>query len=436
MTFTLPTPRARIALIAMSLALAVFLSYFGLRNALAWYYLGLDKRGGYERAVQLEPANARNWFLLGRSYLYDLEQPDSARAVQALRKAVSLDPYSAEALLDLANAYDGEGDTAAARAAFVSAQRVYPLSADVAWSYGNFLLRQGEQHLAFGQFRKAVELEPKRAAEAFSRAQSVQSDVNILLDKAMPATTEVYLPILHSLSSGGDLAAAQKVWKRLLALREKVPMRDMVDYVDAYFRERRPEDAWRAWSEAVSIMQNAPPPDPAGSLLWDGGFESGYAGGGFAWHFVPATKDVQIGFDRSEKHSGEQSLRILFNGHENLNFEDGCHNIAPEPGQRYLLTGWVKTQSLTSSQGVRLQIFVYTATNTEVVTTDEIHGTEPWKQLQLAWTAPAGARFGAVCVKRLMSDKPGSDIQGAAWIDDVSLVPVSMVEPNEGSAKP
>jgi hypothetical protein len=91
---------------------------------------------------------------------------------------------------------------------------------------------------------------------------------------------------------------------------------------------------------------------------------------------------------------------------------------------------------LTSSQGVRLQIFVYTATNTEVVTTDEIHGTEPWKQLQLAWTAPAGARFGAVCVKRLMSDKPGSDIQGAAWIDDVSLVPVSMVEPNEGSAKP
>ena len=436
MIFTLPTPRARIAVILLSLALFAFLAYFGMRNALAAYYLGLDTRGGYERAVQLAPANSRNWFLLGRSYLYDLEQPDSARAVQALRKAVSLDPYSAEALLDLANAYDGEGDTAAARAAFVSAQRVYPLSADVAWSYGNFLLRQGEQDAAFGEIRKAVELEPKRAAEAFSRAQSVQPDVNILLDKAIPAETAVYLPILFSLSSADDLDAAQQVWKRLLASGQKVPIRDMVGFIDGYIRQRRPDDAYRAWSEAVSIMQNPPPPDPAGSLVWDGGFESGYAGGGFAWRFVPTTKNVQIGFDHSEKHSGAQSLRILFNGHENMNFEDACHNIAPEPGQRYLLTGWIKTQSLTSSQGVRLQIFVFTPTNTEAVSTDEVHGTEPWKQVQLAWTAPAGAHFGSICMKRWMSDKSGSDIQGAAWIDDVVLVPATSTQTNEASAKP
>jgi len=436
MIFKLPTPRARIALILLSFLLVAFLSYFGMRNALAAYYLALDTRGGYERAVQLEPANSRNWFLLGRSYLYDLEQPDSARAVQALRKAVSLDPYSAEALLDLANAFDGEGDTVAARAAFVSAQRVYPLSANVAWSYGNFLLRQGEQDAAFGEIRKAVELEPKRSAEAFSRAQSAQPDVNILLDKAVPASTAVYLPILHALSSADDLDAAQQVWTRLLALGQKVPLGDMVVFIDGYIRQRRPEDAYRAWSKAVSIMQNPPPPDPPGSLVWDGGFESGYSGGGYAWHFVPATRNVQIGVDHSERHSGAQSLRILFNGHENINFEDVCHNITPEPGQRYLLTGWIKTQSLTSSQGVRLQIFVFTPTQTEASATDEVHGTEPWKQVQLAWTAPPGAHFGSVCAKRWMSDRSGSDIQGAAWIDDVALVPAAAGPTNEASTKP
>jgi len=42
------------------------------------------------------------------------------------------------------------------------------VSADVAWSYGNFLLRQDEPGEAFREIRKAVELEPKRAAEAFS----------------------------------------------------------------------------------------------------------------------------------------------------------------------------------------------------------------------------------------------------------------------------
>jgi len=431
MNFALTSPRLRLLPVISSCALAIFLGYFGLRNALATYYLNLDTRAGYERAAALEPANARNWFLLGRSYLYDFEQPDPAAAVQCLRKAVALDPYSAEALLDLAAAYDGQGDSGDARQAFLAAQRVYPLSADVAWSYGNFLLRQGEQDAAFREIRKSVELEPKRAAEAFSRALRVQPDGNVLLDKAVSASAAVYLAILHSLSDAGDLNNAQLVWNRLIALQQKVPLSEMVVFINALLQQRRAADAVDAWGQAVSIMQNPPPPDLAGSLLWDGGFESGYIGGGFAWHFAPASNDVQISLDQSEKHSGERALRILFNGHRNISFEDGCHNFVPESGKRYLLSAWVKTQSLTSNEGVRLRIFVFAPTNNQSVATEDVRGTQPWQQLQLAWVAPPGAGFGTVCVIRKMSDMPGSDIQGAAWLDDISMVPA-----NEDSPRP
>jgi tetratricopeptide (TPR) repeat protein len=417
-------------MVVFSAVLALFLSYFGVRDAVATYYLNLDTRTGYQRAVALEPANARNWFLLGRSYLYDFEQPDPVRAVQSLGTAVALDPYSAEALLDLAQAYDGQGDSADARQAFLAAQRVYPLSADVAWGYGNFLLRQGEQQAAFREIRKAVELEPKRAAEAFSRALSAQPDANVLLDKAIPPSAAVYLPILHSLSDMGDLGDAQLVWNRLIALREKVPMSEMVFYINALIHQRRVGGAVGAWGQAVAIMRNPPPPDAAGSLLWDGGFESGYAGGGFAWRFLPASSDFEISLDPSEKHSGERSLRILFNGRRNIGFEDVCQHIAPEPGKRYILSAWMKTQ-LTSSEGVRLQIFVFTPTSNESVVTEDVHGTQNWKQVQLAWVAPPGGGFGSVCVKRKMSDQPGSFVQGAAWLDDISMVPV-----NEDSPKP
>src|SRR5229473_2107535 len=125
MTFALPSPNGRFLLVICSAILAALLSYFGMRNALAAHYQDADTRAGYERAVQLEPADSRNWYLLGRSYLYDLEQPDAARAIQAFRKAVSLDPYSAETMLDLATAYDGEGDTAHARESYVAAQMVW-----------------------------------------------------------------------------------------------------------------------------------------------------------------------------------------------------------------------------------------------------------------------------------------------------------------------
>jgi len=183
-------------------------------------------------------------------------------------------------------------------------------------------------------------------------------------------------------------------------------------------------DLARLWAQAIAIMEYPPPPDPEGTLLWDGSFESGFSKGGFSWHFAPVSRDVQISFDRSQKHTGEQSMRILFNGQENINFEDVCHNFVPEPGETYDLSGWVRTQSLTSSEGVRLSIFAYAGAGNVTAQSDEVHGTQPWTELRLRWTAPPDSGFGRVCVRRNMSDMPESDIQGAAWIDDVTLLPV------------
>lgn len=431
MNFAIASPLRRVMLVICSAFFAAGLSYFAVRNALAAHYLGMDTRAGYERAVRLEPSDPRNWHLLGRSYLYDLEQSDPARAIDSLRTSVRLDPYSSEAQLDLANAYDGEGDTIRSSEAYRAAIRVSPLSADARWSYGNFLLRQGQPEEAFAQILKAVELEPKRSGEAFALALRVQPDANVVLDKAVPASSAAYLPILYTLSAAGDVETAQDVWNRLLALHEKVPIHDLVDYVDLINSKRGATESARAWEQAVSIMQNPPPPDPSGSLIWDGGFETGFNGGGYAWHFNHAPRDLQISFSESERHSGSKSIGILFYGRRNLSFEDVCHNIAPQGGQTYLLSGWVKTQSLTSSEGIRLKISVFAPPENQTAMTEDVRGTQNWRQVTLTWTAPKSASYGTVCVRRQMSDSPGSNIQGAAWIDDVSMMPVT-----EDSAKP
>ena len=434
MHLPLRSPRARLILLVVSSGLALFLCFFAIRNAIAAHDLGIDTRDGYEKAVRLEPHNSRNWYLLGRSYLYDLERPDATRAVVALARAVDLDPYSAEARLDLAAAYESQGQTEKAGVSFAAAERVYPLSAEVRWSHGNFLLRQGKNQQAFAELRRAVELDPQRAAEAFSRALAAEPDANTVLDKVIPPSPATYLPILRILSDSGDLDTARLVWARLVALGQKVPLGEAVPLFNRMLEARRVQEAAELWPEAAAIMANPPPPDPPGSLIWDGGFESGFAGGGFSWQFSRASRDVQISFDRSEKHSGDQSLRILFYGRENVDFTDGCHPFVPEPGQRYLLSAWVKTQSLTSSEGLRLEILAYSGAGETRVQTAEIHGTEPWTELKLRWMAPQDSGLGRVCARRNMSDKPGSDVQGAAWIDDVALEPLRAAE--EVHAKP
>jgi tetratricopeptide (TPR) repeat protein len=432
MNLQLRNPRARLGLVVFSSALALSLCFFAIRNALAAHALGSDTREGYERAVRLEAHSSRNWYLLGRSYLYDLERPDPPRALLALQKAVDLDPYSAEALLDLSAAYEGQGQSEKSRRALGAAERVYPLSADVRWSYGNFLLRQGEKQQAFAELRRALELDPKRAAEAFSRAQAVEPDPSNIFDKVIPPSAATYLPVLALLCGSGDLDTARLLWARLVALGQKVPLRDVVPFFDALGEARRVDEAALLWPEAVAMKANPPPPDPPGSLLWDGGFESGYSGGGFSWQFPRAGRDVQISFDRSEKHTGQQSLRILFYGRQNIDFTDGCHPFVPEAGRRYLLSAWVKTQSLSGSEGVRLQIFAFSGSGNTSVETSEVHGTQPWSELTLSWKAPQDSGLGKVCARRRMSDMPGSNIQGAAWIDDVALLPL----PEEVQRKP
>src|SRR5215831_2264293 len=125
--------RATRGLLVVSFAVLVFLAYFSIRNARAAHAIGLNTRDGYERAVRLEPRDARNWYLLGRFYQYDFDQPDPEAALHSFLMSRSLDPLSADTLLDLATNYDEAGKTAEARAAYLEAKRVYPLSAEVLW---------------------------------------------------------------------------------------------------------------------------------------------------------------------------------------------------------------------------------------------------------------------------------------------------------------
>jgi cytochrome c-type biogenesis protein CcmH/NrfG len=160
MILRLSSNAQRGVLVAASFAATLLLSYFSIRNAFAAHYADLQTAAGYERAVHLEPADSRNWYLLGRYWQYNIEDPDAARAIRSYLSALSFNPASWETWLDLATAYESEANLVSARDAFLHAKKVYPLSAEVSWRYGNFLLRQGELDPAFREMRLAVQADP------------------------------------------------------------------------------------------------------------------------------------------------------------------------------------------------------------------------------------------------------------------------------------
>src|SRR6267142_722759 len=130
-------------LVIGSLIVALWVSFFGVRSGIAGLAAEGNSIGELRWAVRLEPRNSEFWYRLGHFQQFNLEQPDVVASVESYQKAVALNPGYTEAWLDLGTTYEMDGNNAAARAAFLRAKRTYPASADVAWRYGNFLLREG-----------------------------------------------------------------------------------------------------------------------------------------------------------------------------------------------------------------------------------------------------------------------------------------------------
>jgi tetratricopeptide (TPR) repeat protein len=440
MVLRLSSSIARATLLFVAAVLAAALGYSSSRNARAAHYAGMETRQGQERAAQLEPGNPETWFLLGRYWQYNIEEPDAARAIAAYRNALSLDPHSATTWLDLAASYESEGNAAAARDAFQQAKRVYPISAEVAWRYGNFLLRQNEIPAAFAEIRQSVAVDPKRAAEAVSRSWRLDPDINSIIENVLPPAAPIYLDAIRELDADAAMDPALTVWEKLRALQPppRIDVTQVIPFTDSLVQAHRIDDAHRVWTQAVTLANPNPPPnDSSGSLIWDGGFETAVSGGGFSWVYAPASLGVQSSFDAKEKHSGERSLRLIFDGRRNVDFSGICHIAFVEPGASYRLSAWVHTQALTTDQGVRFRLeWTENAHNASVETSD-VHGTQAWTEVSIPWTATGDeSRQVRVCISRKPSDDFGSRIHGTVWIDDVALTPVPNAQSTSSPTTP
>ncbi len=423
MILRLSSNAQRAVVVAASFSVALVLSYFSIRNALAAHYVALQTGQSFERAVRLEPTDPQNWYLLGRYWQYNLEDPDAARAIHSYLTALSLNPASWEMWLDLATVYETESNPAAARDAFLRAKKIYPLSAEISWRYGNFLLRQGELNLAAIEMRLAVAADPKRGAETFSRALRAGFDIETILDRVLPPISDAYLDVIRDQTADRHTDNALKVWDRLASLHPRISMYDSFPLVGALMSEKRIAEASRVWDQAALFSGLNDLPSPQGSVLWDGGFESNVKDGGFSWLISQGDRNVQSSIDTQEKHSGNRSLRIIFDGKSNTYFSGICHYVPVKPSTRYLFSAWVKTRALTSDQGIRFQLHALGAQDTSTVVTSEVHGSVTWTLLELPWSSAKDVQELQVCIVRLPSEEAENKIQGTVWVDDVALVP-------------
>jgi tetratricopeptide (TPR) repeat protein len=420
---------ARGLVLFASLILAAALSFLGIRTAMAQLSSEGQTSKELERATRLEPKNPEYWYRLGHFQQFNLEDADSTKAAASFQKAISILPSYTEAWLELATSEELNGQTAEASEAYAKAKQSYPASADVAWRYGNFLLREGSFPQAFEQLRQAIDADPARAAATFSRVYRANPNIDEILDQVLPPKQSVYADVIAEAASSGQLAAARTVWGRLLDLHPQLEMRDFDPLVARLMEAKDYDAARKVWAQGTSRMNLPPLLQPQGSVVWDPSFESGINSKGFAWFFQPLAQGVQVELDTTEKLTGSKSLRVSFDGKHNPNLNIACTLAVVEPGKQYLFSGWIKSKDVTTEQGVQFHIQALGPPNPAVTTTRELHGTNPWTFFGEPWTADQGAHRVSICVSREPSDNPDVRISGTAWIEDVNLAPKPLEHP-------
>lgn len=424
MMLRISTLKQRACVVAVAVLLTLPLGYFSIRNALATNFAAQQTLSGYQQAVRWEPQNPKNWYLLGHFWQYDFENGDLDRGIKAYGTALSLNPRYPDAWLDLGTAYETQGRIPEARRAFIRAAKAYPSSAEVAWRYGNFLFRQEELADAFAEFHAAVANDPKRAAEAFLQCLRVQPDVLKLLDQIIPPSREGYIDVIRALAINRQLEGALLVWDRLVALKPRIQVRDASDLFGALQQAGRHRQAKRVWDQTTVLAGFGDILEPPGSILWDGSFETGLTGWGYGWTYPAYWKGIRINQDSQEKHTGSFSLRLDFDAKAYFSFLNVCHRAAIEPAQAYQFSAWIRTDNLTTDEGVRLVLWARDVPDKSTLTTADVRGTQPWKELQYQWTSPPDGNELEVCVLRNASAQEVDKISGTAWIDDVSVVPM------------
>src|SRR6266481_3698937 len=100
----------RWALLAGIVMASVVLGRAAVTNAVAEHWAASSNPEQWLRAAHLEPSNAENWYRLGRYRQLDFENTDLPMAISYYQRATSLNPASAEYWMDLAGAYETNGN--------------------------------------------------------------------------------------------------------------------------------------------------------------------------------------------------------------------------------------------------------------------------------------------------------------------------------------
>jgi len=332
-------------------------------------------------------------------------------------EAVALAPSHAYHWADLAESFASENRLPEARVAF---QQALALSHEVPQIWlrcANFHFSLNEPAAALPLAARVIRLVPDYDDILFSYFERFAIPPARILAALGPEPRPAQAYFQYLLGAN-DLLNAALVWTRLSTHNQAtLPLASA--YLDALLRHRQYSKASSVWSAWLGPARRGDYPQH--NLLFNGSFDDAPSGAALDWLITPIPA-VLASFDSDEPHHGSRALRLQFMGIENLSYGHVTQVVPVFPGQ-YRLSFWVRSDSLTTDEGPRLELTDIDNPTRFALSSDPITGSHPWTRLRLSFSVPASTHALALRVTRRPSVRFDSKIAGTFWLDQVVLQP-------------
>jgi len=391
------------------------------RQGVASYYFRQNLPDALQKAKAWEPTNpVYPAALANLVHLYG-QNPDPDGVIHLNQAAVLLSPFDAGYTADLAQANDWAGRTDVSLLLFQRAQQLFPNSPEINWKLANFYVRSGDNNDALPPLKKILSSNIIEKNQIFALCDHTGINSVTVLDKLLSPNIPAYFAYLNFETQHGNFSAAQETWNRLLTFNSPFKPKEGFPFLDTLISAHELDRASQIWFSLVSrFPDRIPSPASPNNLITNGNLQADILDGAFDWRVFPVT-GVAVNQDSAGPTADSRSLRIEFDGTQNLYYGSVLQFVPAQSHTKYTFSAFTRSQAITTEAGVGVQISDGYDPNKILGSTDPLIGTTPWSEQSFSFVTPPETRLLIVRIFRSPSQKFDNKIAGAFWLSRVSL---------------
>jgi tetratricopeptide (TPR) repeat protein len=355
----------------------------------------------YEKAVKYDPKNADYHFVLAQIYNYSTQYLNIPRAGEEYEKAVQLNPYRPQHWLELSKYYEQQGNVERCRDAMKVALERDPNYAQTHWAAANLYIRLNDLKAADFELRRTADLDVSYLIQVLDLVWRFYEDPDRIMSTHIPNTKDADLTALNYFIGQKSERGAALAWTKLKVFENRPQER--FNYIEYLVGLGKPREAWDVFA-FPSSSSSLP-------LIFNPSFETEPYNGAFDWRFS-SNDHAEARRDTTTAKDGLASWLVTFDGKENLDYAGLAHWIPTTRGRRYDLSFWMKTEAISTNEGMFVEV--------DGLTSEKQIGTTYWQQFTIPFTASGD--LATARLRRVPSRKFDNMLKGKVWLDQFELV--------------